>query len=173
MMRCKRGPRRRPLRLPVRHGNHRGTRALEFRFGELTVRMPENESSMAKCDEGYFCEVCQQEVANITESDLYLRFVTGLLDAEVLHTSPERHIRCNPPLAQYIEHEDFPPVVVEGPFDKRQLDSGFVDERQQLVTRGWLRLQELHQYRGQMSVLEYPLPEVLQRIESRSQASQD
>ena len=57
---------------------------------------------MAKCDEGYLCEVCGKDVANLTESDLYLRYVIGMLDPEVLHTSPERHIRCNPALAQFI-----------------------------------------------------------------------
>ena len=33
---------------------------------------------MAKCEEGYLCEVCGQDVAEITESDLYLRYVIGL-----------------------------------------------------------------------------------------------
>ena len=46
---------------------------------------------MAKCDEGYLCEVCQQPVEEIAESDLYLRYVIGMLDPETLHTQAERH----------------------------------------------------------------------------------
>ena len=54
---------------------------------------------MAKCDEGYLCSVCGGDVENITDSDLYLRYVIGLLDPELLHAQPEKHIRCNPTLA--------------------------------------------------------------------------
>ena len=61
---------------------------------------------MAKCDEGYLCSVCGEDVAEITDSDLYLRYVIGLLDPELLHATPERHIRCNPLLAQFIVDED-------------------------------------------------------------------
>ena len=52
-----------------------------------------------KCDEGYRCEVCGDDVTSIVESDLYLRYVRRELDPETLHTSAERHIRCNPVLA--------------------------------------------------------------------------
>lgn len=121
---------------------------------------------MAKCDEGYLCEVCGQDVAELTESDLYLRYIIGMLDPEVLHTTPERHIRCNPTLAQYIVAEDFPPVVVEGPFDKRMLDSEFVAEREAQVTRGWRRLNEVA--RSGIPIIEYPLPEILEAIKARS-----
>ena len=62
---------------------------------------------MAKCDEGYLCEVCGEEVEGIGESDLYLRFVIGEMDPEQLHTSPERHIVCNPILAQFIDDDRF------------------------------------------------------------------
>ena len=31
-----------------------------------------------------------------------MRYVIGQLDPEVLHTTRERHIRCNPVLAQFI-----------------------------------------------------------------------
>src|SRR3972149_5930533 len=80
-------------------------------------------SPMAKCDEGYLCDVCGQDVAELTDSDLYLRYIVGMLDPEVLHTTSERHIRCNPALAQYIVADDFqPPVVVDGPFDHRLVD---------------------------------------------------
>ncbi len=121
---------------------------------------------MAKCEEGYLCEVCGEDVAEITDSDLYLRYVIGMLDPEVLHTSRERHIRCNPALAQFIVADNFPPVVVEGPFDKRQLDPAFVRERERLVTRGWQRLREVAQ--REIPIIEYPLPEVLEAIKRRS-----
>jgi len=122
---------------------------------------------MAKCDEGYLCDVCGQDVAELTESDLYLRYVIGLLDPEVLHTTKERHIRCNPTLAQYIVDDDFqPPVAVEGAFDKRTLDPTFVRDQETLVTRGWRRLQEVATLG--IPIIEYPLPEVLAKIKSRS-----
>jgi hypothetical protein len=121
---------------------------------------------MAKCDEGYLCDVCGEDVAEITDSDLYLRYIVGMLDPEVLHTSPERHIRCNPALAQYIVAGDFEPVVVEGSFDKRQLDHAFVVDRETLITRGWRRLNDV--IRLGVPIIEYPLPEVLAAIRSRS-----
>ena len=113
---------------------------------------------MAKCDEGYRCEICGRDVEEITDSDLYLRYVIGMLDAEVLHTTPERHIRCNLALAQFIVHESFDPVSLAGSFDKRQLDGDFVAERETLVTRGWQRLREIAQ-QSELSLLEYPLEE--------------
>lgn len=118
---------------------------------------------MARCDEGYRCQVCGDDVENITVSDLYLRYVIGELDPEVLHTTPERHVRCNPTLAQFIVDENFPPLFAEGPFDKRQLDATFVRERETFVTRGWQRLQELATL-SEVSMLEYPLPEVRERM---------
>lgn len=120
---------------------------------------------MAKCEQGYLCEVCGLDVEEITESDLYLRYVIGLVDPETLHTSRERHIVCNPSLAQFIVDERFRPVVVTGPFDKRTLDPADVRERESLVTRGWRRLHELAG--SEISVLEYPLPEVRARLEQR------
>jgi hypothetical protein len=117
---------------------------------------------MAKCDEGYLCEVCGQDVAELTDSDLYLRYIIGALDPEVLHTTAERHIRCNPALAQYIVDGAFEPVVAEGPFDKRGLDAAFVAERESLVTRGWRRLGEVA--RLGLPIIEYPLPEAAEAI---------
>ena len=116
---------------------------------------------MALCDQGYLCEVCGVDVACLTESDLYLRYVIGEIDPEVLHTTPERHIRCNPTLAQFIEHPAFKPVYVEGAFDRRQLDPAFVEQRTQLVSRGFLRLIELEKRGGDTDVTGYPLPEVI------------
>jgi hypothetical protein len=121
---------------------------------------------MAKCDEGYLCDVCGQDVAELVDSDLYLRYIIGLLDPEVLHTTKERHIRCNPSLAQYIVADDFEPVVVEGPFDKRQLDAAFVRDQETLATRGWARLKEVISLG--VPIIEYPLPEVMAKIKDRS-----
>jgi hypothetical protein len=118
---------------------------------------------MAKCEEGYLCEACGEDVAEITQSDLYLRYEIGLLDPEVLHTTRERHIRCNPTLAQFILDEDFSPVFVEGPSDKRLLDPAFVRQQETLVTRGYRRLKEIASL--DLPILDYPLPEVRAAME--------
>jgi hypothetical protein len=117
---------------------------------------------MAKCEEGYLCDVCGEDVEDITDSDLYLRYVVGMIDPETLHTTPERHIRCNPALAQFVNHQDFPPIVAEGDFDKKHLDPSFVQQRELLITKGWLRLRELFKLlqNEEVSVLDYPLPEM-------------
>jgi hypothetical protein len=113
---------------------------------------------MARCEQGYLCEVCGEEVENITDSDLYLRFVIGEIDARNLLTAPERHLRCNPTQAQFIVDDDFEPVIANGPFDKRNLEPEDVKAREELITRGYLRLKEL---RGlSIPIAEYPLPEV-------------
>jgi hypothetical protein len=123
---------------------------------------------MAKCEQGYLCDVCGHDVAEITDSDLYLRYVIGLLDPEVLHTTRERHLRCNPTLAQFIVDDDFnPPVTVAGSFDKRQLDRQFVAQQETLVTRGYRRLKEIVAG-AESAIINYPLPEVRARIERRT-----
>lgn len=121
---------------------------------------------MAKCEEGYLCDACGNDVEEITDSDLYLRFVIGMLDPETLHTTRERHIRCNPVLAQFIVDSDFAPVSVEGDFDKRHLDAAYVRERESLVTRGYLRLREVSHL--DLPIIDYPLPEVRAKIEHRA-----
>ena len=121
---------------------------------------------MAKCDEGYLCDVCGKDVATLSESDLYLRYVVGMLDPEVLHTTPERHIRCNPTLAQYIVSEDFESVKVEGHFDKHNLDAEFVAQQESLFPRGWKRLQEISDL--EVAIIDYPLPEVCKKNQERS-----
>lgn len=121
---------------------------------------------MAKCDEGYLCEVCGEDVADLADSDLYLRYVIGELDPEVLHTHKERHIRCNPTLGQFIVDEEFAAIVVEGPFDKRALDPAFVASRERLVTRGWRRLKELAAG-AEPAIINYPLPEIRARLEEK------
>ncbi len=116
---------------------------------------------MARCERGYLCDVCGKEVAEIADSDLYLSFILGLVDARALLSRPERHIRCNPVQAQFIVDERFPRVIAEGAFDKRGLDPEFVRVQEVLLTRGWRRLQEV---RGlQIPISEYPLEEVRQR----------
>ena len=117
---------------------------------------------MAVCEQGYLCEVCGRDVEDITESDLYLRYVLGEVDPETLHVSPERHIRCNPTLAQFIVAEGFEPVVAEGPFAKAGLDPEFVAEEEARVTRGYLRLKEVFFMEG-LPITEYPLPGVMAR----------
>jgi hypothetical protein len=125
-------------------------------------------AKMAKCEEGYLCSVCGQDVAEITDSDLYLRYVIGAIEPEVLHTQRERHIRCNPGLAQFIVDEDFqPPMFVDGVFDKRTLDPNYVSEQETLVSRGYRRLKELRGG-GETAIINYPLPEVRARIEERT-----
>ena len=110
---------------------------------------------MAKCDEGYLCDVCGEAVDEIVDSDLYLRFVIGQVAESELTKSPERHIRCNPVQARFIVHEEFEPVLVDGPFDKRQLDEVHVRQQEDLITRGWLRIREVTG--SGIPVSEYPL----------------
>lgn len=120
-----------------------------------------------RCEEGYQCDICGGDVEEITDSDLYLRFVIGMLDPETLHTAGERHLRCNPVLAQFIVDEAFAPVVVEGEFDKRTLDAAYVRERESLVTRGYRRLREIAHL--ELPIIDYPLPEVRARLERDAQ----
>ena len=110
---------------------------------------------MAKCELGYLCEVCGEEVEDITDSDLYLRYVLGEIPARNLMTAPERHLRCNPVDAQFIIDPGFEPVIVDGPFDKRHLDPGDVAKREARTTAAWRRLQEV---RGLgLPISDYPL----------------
>ncbi len=122
---------------------------------------------MAKCEEGYLCDVCGGDVEAITESDLYLRYVIGQIDPETLHTTRERHIRCNPTLAQFIVDDAFEPMVAEGPFDKRQLDADYVVRQEAFITRGWRRLAEINRL-PDLAILEYPLREVCDELVRRA-----
>jgi hypothetical protein len=116
---------------------------------------------MAKCEQGYLCEVCGRDVEALTESDLYLRYVLGEVGPERLLALPERHVRCNPALAQYVVEPGFEPVRCEGPFAKESLDPEWVAAEEQRVTRGWRRLQEIPSLG--IPLVEYPLPEVRAR----------
>jgi hypothetical protein len=110
---------------------------------------------MARCEQGYLCKVCGRDVEQIAESDLYLRYVLGEVPIYLLQRSPERHVRCNPALAQYIVDPAFEPVVCDGPFDKRTMDADYVAAEEARVTRGWRRLQEIPTLG--VAIDEYPL----------------
>jgi hypothetical protein len=116
---------------------------------------------MARCEQGYLCDVCGKDVEAITESDLYLRYVMGEVSPLELPNQRERHIRCNPATAQYIVDPAFEAIVCAGMFAKANLDADFVRQQEELVTRAWRRLQELPTLG--LTIPEYPLPEVLER----------
>ena len=116
---------------------------------------------MAICEQGYLCDVCGEDVADLNDSDLYLRYVLGEVAPESLHVTPERHIRCNPVLAQFIVAEGFEPVEASGFFAKAELAPDFVAEEEARVTRGYLRLIEVTGL--ELPIVDYPLPEVVAR----------
>jgi hypothetical protein len=116
---------------------------------------------MAKCEEGYRCDVCGRDVEDVTDSDLYLRYILGEVSPDQLHRVPERHIRCNPSVAQYIVDSAFEAVRADGVFDKRLLEASYVAEQEALVTRAWRRLQEIAA--TPTHLIDYPLPEVRRR----------
>ncbi len=116
---------------------------------------------MARCDEGYLCRICKEEVEKLSESELYLRFVIGEIDPEILHLTPECHLVCNPVLAQFIDDQKFAACLcaLEG-FRKQDLDPSYVAQRQSLVTRGYLRLLEIQSNRKKFpQVQDYLLEE--------------
>ena len=110
---------------------------------------------MAKCDEGYLCDVCGEPVDGITESGLYLRFVLREVPLEELHVTPERHLACSPVQAQFIIDERFETPEVEGMFDKRLLDDDEVRRMERRATAAFRRLREVAG--SSLAVAEYPL----------------
>lgn len=112
-----------------------------------------------RCDQGYLCRVCGLAVDNLTESELYLRFVVGEVGLDVLDRARDCHLQCNPALAQFIDDPRISSdlVVPEG-LQKSTLDPDFVAIRTEQLTRGYERLWEIraerHKYR---SVKDYPL----------------
>ncbi len=99
---------------------------------------------MARCDRGYLCSVCHEPVDTLPESELYLRYVLGEIRADWLQAMPDRHIRCNPEIAQYIEHPDFPPITDEDPLtDRRRLSPADASARTARVSRAYRRLLEI------------------------------
>ena len=109
------------------------------------------------CEQGYLCDVCGEDVAEITESSLYLRYIIGEIPVRELMSHPERHLKCHPYLAQFIIDDAFPAVTMDGPFAKSNLDPAEVARMEGLVTRGWRRLQEVQTLGAPIS--EYPLKE--------------
>lgn len=120
---------------------------------------------MARCDQGYLCRVCGEEVEHITDSALYLRYVIGEIDPEVLHLAPESHLACTPTLAQFISDPRFvDSPAAQGLFALDALDPSYVSDRTELVSRGYRRLWEIRQGRARLrAVNQYPLPEVIER----------
>ena len=121
---------------------------------------------MAKCEEGYLCDVCGGDVAELVDSDLYLRYVIGQIDPG----GAAHHARAAHPLqsgagAVHRRRRLFRRWWSKGPFDKRQLDPAYVAERERLVTRGYRRLRELAGLN--LPIIEYPLPEVRAEIALR------
>ena len=98
---------------------------------------------MAKCETGYLCDVCGGDVERIADSTLYLRFMLGEVEARLLDRHPERHLACDPILAQFIVTEGFETPLADGPFGKSNLDPAFVADEESRVTRGYERLMEL------------------------------
>ena len=117
-----------------------------------------------QCDTGYMCDVCGRDVEAISDSDLYLRYIMGDVPPLELPRQRERHIRCNPAVAQYIVDEAFESVECPGIFAKANLDADFVLEQESLVTRAWRRLQAIPTLG--VTIPEYPLREVLERWRS-------
>ncbi len=113
---------------------------------------------MARCDQGYRCDVCGGDVENITQSDLYLHYVLGEVDPELLHLQTERHLRCNPVVAQFIVHSSFEPILVSGLFGKSGLDPDFVTEEESRVTGAFLRLREIYDSGQDLPITLYPFP---------------
>jgi hypothetical protein len=113
---------------------------------------------MVRCEQGYLCDVCGQEVEEMVDSDLYLRYILGEVRPERLLSTPERHIRCHPESAQFIVDPAFARVACVGPFAKENLDREYAAEQEARVTRAWRRLQELPKLG--LTIAEYPLPEV-------------
>jgi hypothetical protein len=66
-------------------------------------------------------------------------------------------------LAQFIVDDRFPAVLVDGDFDKRDLDTLHVAQQEELVTRGWRRLQKV--LSEGLPVTQLPLPEVRASLE--------
>ena len=122
---------------------------------------------MAKCDEGYLCDVCGQDVAELTDSDLYLRYIIGLLDPEVLHTTKRAPHPLQPDARPVHRRRRFRAgrrrrPVRQTPARPQRSSAN----RKRLITRGWHRLKEVASLG--IPIIEYPLPEVLAKIKSRS-----
>jgi hypothetical protein len=121
---------------------------------------------MAKCDSGYFCRICGLYVDDVTTSALYLRYVLREVSFQQLFTEPDAHVWCDAELAQYITDENYkvdpgvdPSSIPEVPWarQKQRLEPVEVRKREERVTRGWRRLQQIPG--SGWSIPDYPLPD--------------
>ena len=111
---------------------------------------------MADCDEGYNCDRCGEYVENVRESELYLRYVLGVVPMAELPREPERHLRCAPEFAQFIVDPEFEPVVCKDPdLAQENLPPDVRERQEELFTRAWRRLQEVSG--AGLPVDQYPL----------------
>jgi len=136
-------------------------RCLPFEFAILLVVLRFLSESklvfllMAKCDQGYICDVCGSPVEDMADSDLYLRYIAGQVAWNALNSTSERHIRCNPVEAQFIVDADFEAVEVEGDFAKQMLSPDDRREQEEWITQAWRRLQEV--VNSDIPIIDYPL----------------
>ncbi len=103
---------------------------------------------MAHCETGYFCRICGEYVEDITDSELYLRFVLGEVVLEELFYEADAHITCVPELAGLIDEQRF------APYRHRAAATGARPAER--VTRAWQRLQEIPSLG--IDIPDYPLP---------------
>jgi len=113
---------------------------------------------MAKCDQGYLCVVCGEEVKRLDQSELYLKFVLGMVDADRLNQLPERHLSCNPAIGQFILDKKFEGVLAEGLASTRELDPEFCRQQEEWFTKGYRRLEFLQKNRRGLTIDQYPIP---------------
>jgi hypothetical protein len=114
---------------------------------------------MARCDEGYLCCICGEEVKRLDQSLLYLRYVLGWVKLEQLRQLPEAHLQCSPAVAQFIVDPDFPPAPAVSELAKQDLDPEFRAAQEARVTAGYQRLKYLQKHRRDVPVADYPLSE--------------
>lgn len=111
---------------------------------------------MAKCDTGYFCRVCGEYVAGLTDSALYLRYVLGEVPFGALFHEPDAHITCVPELAGLIDHPDFAAAKPAGTGPAPGTEGSGPPRSRERVTRAWLRLQDIPG--SGLEIPDYPLP---------------
>ncbi|MBI3268593.1 MAG: hypothetical protein HYZ53_06195 [Planctomycetes bacterium] len=112
-----------------------------------------------KCDHGYFCTVCGEQVETLEDSWLYLRFVLGEAEVRDLPSTKDRHVRCEPEYAQYVVDPEFAPVTDDRPeTDKRRKPPEEAEAREKRVTRAWRHLRSV--VGKGWPIEEYVLPEV-------------
>ena len=120
---------------------------------------------MASCERGYLCAVCGQDVEEITDSVLYLRYVMGEVPWDHLNRAP-RHIFV---ATRHSLNSSWTtrssPCSCDGTFAKEQLDPEFVKTEEERVTLAYRRLRELAA--TNLPIAEYPLPHVSSRDASQ------